>query len=167
MWLAGESVRIFQWFSLLLATAGIAVIVLHTDGTTTFVGLILVLMAALSWAGGNITAKQGGPANMLSYVVWSSAFAVPPLLALSFAIEPWEAHGPPYAMPTRPHGPPWRGRGGGIRSSVMRHGAGCSRATPPRRSCPSRCSFRYSEWVPRRYGWANRCRHGSWLRQHS
>ncbi len=86
MWLAGEPVRVFQWFSLLLATAGIAIIVLHTDGTTTLLGLILVLMAALSWAGGNIAAKQGGPANMLSYVVWSSAFAIAPLLALSFAI---------------------------------------------------------------------------------
>jgi len=91
MWLTGEPVRMFQWFSLLLATAGIAIIVLHTDGTTTFVGLILVLMAALSWAGGNITAKQGGAANMLSYVVWSSAFAIAPLLALSFVIEPWDS----------------------------------------------------------------------------
>ena len=91
MRLAGERVHLFQWFALLLATAGIAIIVWHTDGSTTLLGLALVLLAALSWAGGNITAKQGSPANMLAYVVWSSAFAVPPLFALSLAVEGWDA----------------------------------------------------------------------------
>jgi O-acetylserine/cysteine efflux transporter len=60
---------------------------MHTDGTTTVLGLLLVLGAALSWAGGNIAAKEGKPANMLAYVVWSSAFAVPPLFALSYVFE--------------------------------------------------------------------------------
>jgi len=91
MRLAGERLRGFQWFALLLASAGIGVIVLHTDGTTTLLGLALVLAAALSWAGGNIAGKQAAPANMLAYVVWSSAFAVPPLLALSLAFEGWDA----------------------------------------------------------------------------
>ena len=87
MRLAGERVRMFQWFALLLASAGIAIIILHTDGSTTPLGLCLVLLAALAWAGGNIAAKQGAPANMLAYVVWSSAFAVPPLIALSLWFE--------------------------------------------------------------------------------
>jgi O-acetylserine/cysteine efflux transporter len=39
MRLAGERVRRFQWFALLLAAAGIAVIILHTDGSTTPLGL--------------------------------------------------------------------------------------------------------------------------------
>jgi O-acetylserine/cysteine efflux transporter len=91
MRLAGERLRGFQWLALLLASAGIGVIVLHTDGTTTILGLVLVLVAALSWAGGNIAAKQAAPDNMLAYVVWSSAFAVPPLLALSLAFEGWDA----------------------------------------------------------------------------
>jgi len=91
MRLTGERPRGFQWFALLLASAGIGVIVLHTDGTTTLLGLLLVLLAALSWAGGNIAAKQAAPANILAYVVWSSAFAVPPLLALSLAFEGWDA----------------------------------------------------------------------------
>lgn len=87
MRLLGERVRPFQWFALLLASAGIAVIVAHTDGTTTVLGLALVLLAALAWALGNMAAKQGNPANMLAYVVWSSALAVPPLLALSLLFE--------------------------------------------------------------------------------
>jgi O-acetylserine/cysteine efflux transporter len=91
MRLSGERVQPFQWFALLLATAGIANIGLHTDGTTTVLGLALVLCAALSWAGGNIAAKQGAPANMLAYVVWSSAFALPPLYAVSLVMEGWDA----------------------------------------------------------------------------
>ena len=91
MRLSGERVRAFQWLALLLATSGIAVIVLHTDGSTTAFGLALLLLGALSWACANMTAKQGKPANMLAYVVWSSAFAVPPLLALSLVFEGWDA----------------------------------------------------------------------------
>jgi O-acetylserine/cysteine efflux transporter len=91
MRLSGERVQPFQWLALLLATAGIANIGLHTDGTTTVLGLALVLCAALSWAGGNIAAKQGAPSNMLAYVVWSSAFALPPLYAVSFVMEGWDA----------------------------------------------------------------------------
>ncbi|MCM2308658.1 MAG: EamA family transporter [Sulfuritalea sp.] len=91
MRISGERVRRFQWIALLLAAGGIVVIVLHTDGSTTPLGLFLVLLAALAWAGGNIAAKQGAPANILAYVVWSSAFAVPPLIALSLAVEGWAA----------------------------------------------------------------------------
>jgi O-acetylserine/cysteine efflux transporter len=91
MRITGERVRLFQWFALLLAAGGIVVIVLHTDGTTTLLGLLLILLAALSWAGGNMAAKHGAPENMLAYVVWSSAFAIPPLFALSLAIEGWDA----------------------------------------------------------------------------
>ena len=91
MRLAGERVRRFQWLALLLAGSGIGVIVLHTDGSTTPLGLALVLVAAAAWAGGNIAAKQGAPASMPAYVVWSSAFAVPPLLGLSLLTEGWQA----------------------------------------------------------------------------
>lgn len=87
MRITGERVRGFQWIALLIAVAGLGVIVAHTDGTTTITGLLLVLLAALAWGGGNIAAKQGRPTNMLAYVVWSSAFSIPPLLALSLAIE--------------------------------------------------------------------------------
>jgi O-acetylserine/cysteine efflux transporter len=38
-----------------------------------------------------MAAKRGNPASMLAYVVWSSAFAIPPLFALAFAVEGTEA----------------------------------------------------------------------------
>ncbi len=87
MCLTGERVRRVQWIALLLAVAGIVLIARHTDGTTTGGGLAMVMLAALAWGGANITARHGAAANLLAYVVWSSAFAVPPLLALSLVFE--------------------------------------------------------------------------------
>jgi O-acetylserine/cysteine efflux transporter len=85
--LTGERVLVAQWLGLALAAAGIGVIVMHTDGTTTPLGLAMVLAAALSWACGNIVGKRAGQVNMLAYIVWSSAFAVPPLLVLAWFID--------------------------------------------------------------------------------
>ena len=85
--LAGERVRAYQWLALALAAGGIAIIAWHTGGDTTAAGLMLVIAAALAWAGGNMVARASGRVDMLGYVVWSSAFAVPPLLALSLWFE--------------------------------------------------------------------------------
>ena len=85
--LAGERVCAYQWLALALAAGGIAIIAWHTGGDTTAAGLVLVIAAALAWAGGNMVARASGRVDMLGYVVWSSAFAVPPLLALSLWFE--------------------------------------------------------------------------------
>jgi len=82
-----ERVQGYQWLALLLAGAGIGVIASHTDGSTTVLGLAMILLAAFSWACGNMVGKRAGQVNMLAYMVWSSAFAVPPLLALSLLVE--------------------------------------------------------------------------------
>ena len=87
MRIADERVQPFQWVALALAVAGIAVIATHTDGITTPLGVGLVLVAALGWAVANIVARSAGRVNMLAYVVWSAAFSVPPLLALSLLME--------------------------------------------------------------------------------
>ncbi|HVG47702.1 MAG TPA: EamA family transporter, partial [Rubellimicrobium sp.] len=54
-------------------------------------GLALVLLAALSWAGGNLVAKASGARRLLPVVVWGSLFSFPPLLILSLALEGWPA----------------------------------------------------------------------------
>ncbi len=87
MRLDGEQVRAFQWLALVLAGGGVLNILWHTDGTTTPLGIALVLLAALAWAGGNLAARHGRPESMLAYVVWSSAFAIPPLFILAFIYE--------------------------------------------------------------------------------
>lgn len=91
MLMAGESLQRVQWLALALGAAGLGVIVSHTDGSTTPLGLGLILLAALSWAGGNLVSRAAGRINMVAYVVWSSLFAVPPLALLSLWVEGWDA----------------------------------------------------------------------------
>ena len=86
-----EHVKPVQWLALALAAAGIVVIAAHTDGSTTVSGLLMVLLAALSWACGNMVVKRAGKVNMVAYVVWTSMFSVPPLLVLSLLFEGWPA----------------------------------------------------------------------------
>jgi O-acetylserine/cysteine efflux transporter len=89
VWWLGETVRPLQVGALGVAGAGLLVIAANTDGTTTPLGLGLVLLAALSWAGGNLVAKASGARSLLPVVVWGSLFSVPPLLFLSLLLEGW------------------------------------------------------------------------------
>ena len=89
MIVTGERMRFYQVAALLLAIAGIGVIAFHTDGMTTPFGLAITLVAAFSWAAGNIVAKQTRIPNLLHFVIWSSLFSAPPLFALSFLFEGW------------------------------------------------------------------------------
>jgi O-acetylserine/cysteine efflux transporter len=91
MMLTGERVRGYQIAALLLAVAGVAIILMNTDGSITPLGLGLLLVAALGWAGGNMVSRAAGTVDMLAYVVWASLFAIPPLLALTLVFEGWPA----------------------------------------------------------------------------
>lgn len=79
---AGERVQRFQGVALVLAAGGIGVILLHTGGSVTPLGLLLTLAAAFSWACGNLVGKRAGRVNMLAYTVWSSFFAAAVLWVL-------------------------------------------------------------------------------------
>jgi O-acetylserine/cysteine efflux transporter len=87
MLLMSERLRGFQLTGLLLALAGLSVIAAHLDATVTVRGLALVLAAAFFWACANVVVKSAGRVNMLHFVIWSSGFAVPPLLAISLWME--------------------------------------------------------------------------------
>ena len=91
MGLSGERVKPFQIAAFTLAAAGIGLILWRTDGSATPLGLILVLLAGLSWAGGNIVSRRNPNANMLAFVVWASLFSIPPLAVLSLVFEGWPA----------------------------------------------------------------------------
>jgi O-acetylserine/cysteine efflux transporter len=94
MWLFHERARAATWVGTLLAAAGLAVIGFHLDATITALGVALVIGAALGWAVANVIVKGAArdsaqPIDMLGFMVWSSLFAVPPLLLLTVAFEGW------------------------------------------------------------------------------
>ncbi len=91
IFLSGERVKPFQWLALALAASGLGVIIVHGGADATPLGVILVLVAALGWAGGNQVSRMSGPVDMLGYVVWSSLFALPPLLLLALLVDGWPA----------------------------------------------------------------------------
>jgi len=74
-----------------IAIAGLATVGAHLDATVTPLGLALILCAAFCWGCANVcvkmAARRGAPFGMLAFIVWSSVFAVPPLLALSLVFE--------------------------------------------------------------------------------
>lgn len=82
-----EKVLATQWLGLALAAGGVGLIASHTDGATTPLGVTMVLAAAFSWACANLLTQRAGRIDMLAYVVWSSAFAVPPLAVLALLID--------------------------------------------------------------------------------
>jgi O-acetylserine/cysteine efflux transporter len=85
--LGRERLKAVQGVALLLAASGLALIAWRTDASTTPLGLALILIAALCWAAGNTVAQRAGKVPILGFMVWSSLFAVPPLLALSLWLE--------------------------------------------------------------------------------
>ncbi len=92
--IAGERVRLFQVLAMALSMAGIVLIGWHAvdaGAAVTPLGLVLMLLSALAWASGNIVSRSAGRVDALGYMVWSSVFAVLPLLGLSVALEGWPA----------------------------------------------------------------------------
>ena len=91
MFFAKERLRTYQTLAVLVAITGLAIIALHTDANTTFLGLTLVVFTGFSWGVANTVGRKAGSINMLAYVVWASAFAIPPLFVISFLFEGgWE-----------------------------------------------------------------------------
>lgn len=84
---AKESLKLYQIVAVAVALIGLGIIALHTDATTTVIGLALVVFAGLNWGIANTVSRRAGAINMLSYVVWGSAFSVPPLLVISLLFE--------------------------------------------------------------------------------
>jgi len=91
MLLLGERMRAFQATGLAACVAGLAMFFFHVDASTTILGLVLTLACGLSWAIANLVAKKAAQIapslNMLGFMVWSSLFAVPPLLLASLFFE--------------------------------------------------------------------------------
>jgi O-acetylserine/cysteine efflux transporter len=92
MFFAKEGLKRYQAVAVTISMTGLGIIALHTDSTTTFLGLALVVFGGFSWGIANTVSRQAGSINMLSYVVWASAFSIPPLVLISVVFEGGAAH---------------------------------------------------------------------------
>jgi O-acetylserine/cysteine efflux transporter len=90
VWLFGERISPAGVAGMALAAAGLAVIGFHLDASVNAVGVATVLGAAFCWACANATVKHAarrGRFDMLAFIVWSSLFAIPPLVAMTLVFE--------------------------------------------------------------------------------
>jgi O-acetylserine/cysteine efflux transporter len=84
-----EAVRWHHVLGIALAIVGLAMLDAGADSATAvpLVGFVLTLLAAFSWACGNIVLKSAGQVRMLSMVVWGALVPPIPFLLLSALFE--------------------------------------------------------------------------------
>ncbi|MEO8346181.1 MAG: EamA family transporter [Betaproteobacteria bacterium] len=89
----GDSISTQNLIGAVIAATGIALLAAYKliDGaTSTLIGFVLVLIAALSWGVGNVVAKRAAgkhEPDMFALVVWSSLVPPLPLAILSYLFE--------------------------------------------------------------------------------
>ena len=89
----GDRLRRENVLGAVVATLGVIVLAAYKirgGATSTFVGLLAVLIAALAWAIGNIVAKRAAQRHapdMFALVMWSSLVPPLPLFVVSYAFE--------------------------------------------------------------------------------
>ncbi|MDQ0754282.1 O-acetylserine/cysteine efflux transporter [Arthrobacter sp. B3I4] len=76
-----------QVAGVVLGIAGLAVVAVGRSLVAPLLPLLIVLAAALSWAGGNIVARKAKAASGLGLVVWSGAVVPVPLAGLSLLVD--------------------------------------------------------------------------------
>ncbi|MBX7066003.1 MAG: EamA family transporter [Parachlamydiales bacterium] len=81
-----EKLTVWQVAGALIAFSGI-ILVGTSKVNATFLGIILVLAAAISWGMGNVIGKKIGKVDKIALVVWGSILAFPPVLIASLFIE--------------------------------------------------------------------------------
>lgn len=82
-----EKMSMMQILGAIIAFSGVVYVGFNTGGDVNMIGLLLVELAALSWAVGNLVSKKIGQVDMLSLVTWGSLISLPFLLGLSFILE--------------------------------------------------------------------------------
>jgi O-acetylserine/cysteine efflux transporter len=82
-----ERVSARQLIGILLAVAGMAAIAWQQAGHAALLPVILTLLAALSWAFGNLSMRRAEPDNPLHLTLWMSVVPPLPMFALSLLLE--------------------------------------------------------------------------------
>ena len=71
----------------LISFIGIGIVAGHRSESSTMIGLILTLLAALCWAAGNMFSKKVEADSPLALVVWGNLVAFPFMVVLSLVVE--------------------------------------------------------------------------------
>ncbi len=79
-----EEIDLSKKLGILLAFLGIAMIISVTDGSVTFIGIALILLAAVFMAVTNIIVKKAKPKKIFAFFVWSSLFSPIPLFVIAY-----------------------------------------------------------------------------------
>jgi len=79
-----ENVAPMKVIGSIVAISGLALSVSVTDGSVTKLGLILILIASLSWSITSIIVKKAGTNKIFAFSIWGMLFAPLPLFTLFF-----------------------------------------------------------------------------------
>jgi O-acetylserine/cysteine efflux transporter len=83
-----ERLRLLQWPAFALAIAGLVLVGANASAGSgvTAIGVVLVTVAAMCWAAGNLVARSAGRVDALAFMVWSSPFAAVPLWLIALGL---------------------------------------------------------------------------------
>lgn len=76
-----------QMVGIAVGMLGLAVVVVGHGATAPWLPMVVVLLAALSWAIGNVLSRRARAASGLSLVIWSGLVVPIPALALSLIVD--------------------------------------------------------------------------------
>ncbi|PCK32043.1 EamA family transporter [Pseudoalteromonas piscicida] len=82
-----ETLNRFQLVGIGIATVGFSLFFINASGSTTVLGAMLILGAALFWSFSNLIMKRLQGVNLLHFIVWASLVPPLPLFILSYFIE--------------------------------------------------------------------------------
>lgn len=85
--LFSEKPGIIKIIGSVISFAGIGIVALNVNGSATLIGFIFAILAALSWAFGNVFTKKINAKSPFALVAWGNLIALPFMLAISFFME--------------------------------------------------------------------------------
>jgi O-acetylserine/cysteine efflux transporter len=85
-----EKISLYQFIGMLIAFTGFGLFFFTVNTNITYLGLVLILSAAIFWSISNIIMKQVKGVNLLHFMVWVSLIPPLPLFVLSYIFESHE-----------------------------------------------------------------------------
>ena len=82
-----EKIDIYNKIGFILALSGILLVFLVTDGTVTLLGMLFVILSAVSWAILNIIIKKANTKDVFAFLIWSTLFPPIPLFLLAYFMQ--------------------------------------------------------------------------------